>query len=306
MKKRWITLTFVGFLSLQAPAWSQPRLADPEVRQQLRQQIPDLDQRLWRAFRSLHDKHPGLLPGILSHWLEDLQGEPLQAFLAIHQATLDRYPDLPRRVAGWMEEERRHYPPPITRNPELRKWWLKRPFLTSPQMGQLLLEHRSLLRSCALSLSLMVDEHYPQLPQQIRQRPPEQSVLGVVAEQAPGLLPRALKTLESQHGKELRPLWIQLLRDRERQARVQLPGWRETMSPEMVDELRQFHGARLERWRQRFEQAAPELPQLVHRTLQERHPQLRVRARASLERHYPGLIQEWEQALQRELGRRED
>lgn len=294
MRKIWI----VGLtLCLSGTLWSEPRPQSPIFEPQARQSG------LARAAFKVQQRHPGVLAGIVRHWMTDLEGEPLQAWLDVHQAVLQRYPDLPARFALWMAEERRLHAPPRERVAGLRTWLLERK-PERPEVREVLFRHRKTLRQSLLSLSRWVDRDYPELPAQIRQRAEGQTMFQVLAQEAPGFGAKAVVVLRTQHGPELRALAVDLLEAWEKSAQQRpAPNWAAFTQafPDLPRQSSEFHLARLERWRLRIQQNYPELPSIVRQTMEEKHPELRARALESVEKHYPGLVMEWKQAVQQEL-----
>jgi len=303
MRKIWI----VGLtLCLSGTLWSEPQPQRPIFDPQVRQHFPDWEGGLARAALKVQQRHPGVLAGIVRHWMTDLEGEPLQAWLDVHQVVLQRYPDLPARFAQWISEERRLHAPPRERVAGLRTWLLEhRP--ERPEIREVLLSHRKTLRQSLLSVSRLVDRDYPELPARIRQRAEGQTIFQVLAQNAPGFGAKAVAVLKTQHGPELRALALDLLEAWEKSAQQspQRPAqnWAAFIQayPDLPRQSSEFHLARLARWRQRIQQNYPELPSIVRQTMEQKHPRLRARALESVERHYPGLVMEWKQAVQQEL-----
>lgn len=256
---------------------------------------PSLVQTFWKV----QEQHPGLVPGVLRHLQEDLNGELLEASVDVHAAVVQRYPDLPATLVQWWEQEKALVPPRLSR-PGVRTLLLQ--MAAEPGAPRtIVLEHFAknapLRVRCLATVSELVDKEYPNLPRQVRSRE-HQSVAHTIAKAAPGFGVRAAQQLSARHKQELQAAFHSLLVDLERDAQAHPNRWRERRDrvaaafPGFPEEATAFHQARFDRLKTMLNQRYPDLRDTVRQTLDQKHAGLRKRAVASLSRHYPGLLRQ--------------
>ncbi len=118
----------------------------------------------------------------------------------------------------------------------------------------------------------------------------------------------AISELDRTHGKEIRAALLATLANLENNDQADPASWlcgfaSETCQkhPELAHQWVKTKVANRSRLRAQILQEFPELPNIVRKTLRERHPQLLPKMAASLKQHYPGLKEEFRAALEQEL-----
>jgi hypothetical protein len=265
-----------------------------------------------------HETHPGLGAALARHLLEDLNGEPVDAFLNVAEAVTARYPNLPARV----QELRRSHGLRVllaSKYPELRSSVLallaEDPPVLPEALAAVRREHRGLGLKVLWECSRLADERYPGLGLELaRARSEGARTLPWLVEHKPGYLRDAGRRLQANLGETLRRAALDLLAEVETRQKERKPGLGsrlvglvQSRYPDLPAQVYQNRWQASHELRSRLRQEFPELPALVSQTLQQKHPQLMARAADSLQRHFPNLRQELWVALEAELpGLREE
>lgn len=281
----------------------------------LDERYPNFEVRGARAFLALRQKYPGLPFAAARHLLEDLGDEPAQAFLDVQEAVLARYPDFPARMARLRQQHRPRLAVAEAveaRHPGFRTAFLQllgRNRADSPRglaWHTLREKHPGLALRLLGDLSELADREQPGLVVELmRARRRGERPLLWLAENHPGFLARAARELHTRHKTELRSAALDVLKALE----IRSPGTSaeavlgliEKDYPELPATVRTARRQARQSFRQAVLAEFPELPSVVARTLEEKHPRLLTRALESLESHYPELRQDALAALETEL-----
>jgi hypothetical protein len=250
------------------------------------------------------DQHPGLAPGLTRHLLEDLGDEPLQALLDVHADLRAHYPNFDKDLAGLLEHNRQDREQLGQRFPRLRSWFLGRlhslPEQPPRPRAYLAQHHSGLMIGLALKASQLVDEKYPELPARWREQRGKQGLAAFVLENCPEFPEQWLRSLSPEQRQEMRQAALGFLKEREAWAQRQpagrfQKGYQEllTQFPGLVESRQQARADRLQARQDKF----PGLRQVVLDSLRQKHPQLLEKARQSVDKHYPELRQEFQEAL---------
>lgn len=299
MKRRWMMWAALALLALgSAQAVPGPDQTTGAAR-------PAVNEKTARALLKIQRENPGAGAGVLRHLLSDLGEEPVQALLDVHADILARYPDFDRELAQWLTESRQGRQHFRQRFPGLRSFVLERLAQLKdapPRPGMFLRsKHRSLMLSLALTASRLVDEKYPELPERWHQRPTGVGPAAFLLEHYPQLVPELIERVTPEQRAALRQALVDFLTEREAWAKRQPPerleqGFDQLLSrfPGIVDGWGQERASRRKALLEKF----PDLREVALESLGRRHPDLLLRAAASVDKHYPGLRGQVREALQ--------
>ncbi len=260
-------------------------------------------------------KHPGLVYSVPRNLINDLDGEALPALLDIWAAVAEAYPEAPNRIAQLVHQ---HGPRQAVRA-MLRTSY---PGLRSEVLAYAV-KHPSPLSAVRKTVQQTREEKFPKLGATVRsdmskwldqQGPDINSQLSSRASlvelmlKNPTFAREAISELDRTHGKEIRAALLATLANLENNNQADPASWlgglaSETCQkhPELAHQWVKTKVANRSRLRAQILQEFPEVPNIVRKTLRERHPQLLPKMAASLKQHYPGLKEEFRAALEQEL-----
>lgn len=287
-----------------------PDLAD-ELQTWLGARYPEFPVKVARALVNFTEAHPGVWAGVGRHLLEDLGGEPADAFLDVAEALTARYPEFPgrllelRRSQGAAQRLRELV---AGRYPHLRTLVLELLVERQPlSFAAVRQRHPGLGREVLLELSRLADERFPGLTLEfLLARRQGARPLPWLLEKHPDFLLQAARRLQQTHGAELRQAALEVLGEAERRERspglgrrlLQLIQERYPAFPREALATRREAGREL---RATLRREFPELLAVASQTMQREHPELLARAAVSVRKHFPSLRDDLWQALEQEL-----
>jgi hypothetical protein len=314
-------LVLIGVGATQT--WSQPPKSlaaptgarGPALLEHLNEKYPKLESRVLNAVLTVQKSHPGLVYSVPKNLINDLDGEVLPALLDVWDAVAQAYPDAPRRIAQMVHQ---HGPRQAVRAmlrsnyPGLRTEVLAyaashpSPLSAARKILQQTREEKfpGLGPTVRLDMSKWLDQQGPEINSQLGSR----ASLAELMLKNPKFAREALKELERSHGQEIRAAVLASLSSLESNSQADPAGWLGGLASETFqkhpDLAHQWAKTKLgsrSQLRSQILQEFPELPNIVRKTLRERHPDLLAKAAASLRQHYPGLKEEFRAALEQEL-----
>ncbi len=272
---------------------------------------PEFELKAARALVNFTESHPGVWAGVGRHLLEDLGGEPADAFLDVAEAVTARYPELPGRLVELRRNQgaaQRLRELVAGRYPHLRTQLLELLAERPPvSFAAVRARHPGLGREMLLELSRLADERFPGLTREfLLARRQGARPFPWLLEKHPDFVLQAARRLQQAQGAELRQAALEVLAQAERRERspglgrrvLQLIQERYPAFPREARAARREAGREL---RTTLRREFPELLPVASQTMQREHPELLARAAASVRKHFPTLRDDLWQALEGEL-----
>lgn len=268
---------------------------------------PQFELKAARALVDFTESHPGVWAGVGRHLLEDLGGEPADAFLDVAEALTARYPQLPGRLVELRRNQgaaQRLRELVAGRYPQLRTQLLEllaeRPRVSFAAVRE---RHPGLGREMLLELSRLADERFPGLTREfLLARRQGARPLPWLLEKHPDFVLQAARRLQTTQGAELRQVALEMLAQERSPGLgrrvLQLIQERYPAFPREALAVRREAGREL---RTTLRREFPELWPVASQTMQREHPELLARAAASVRKHFPTLRDDLWRALEREL-----
>ncbi len=299
-----------------------PELKD-NIYNYIHQKHPDIDSKVAEAALEVAEKHPGIIFGLPRHILQDTGQEGFSALVDVISAITEKYPNFPYRII----ELRIKYSPQRAVRSFLAR---NHPELLPETLSVIASTDPGLRNAMSIEARTVIRDKHPDLPIKIaldlintlqernitgnidrnsfKNKPGFHPPLLQILKQDPGLLPAALSRIQSSHGDELRTATIQILERLEkkypnRPIKLARNILKEVNAkhPGLISEIHQKRHTAKQQFREAVMREFPELPEVIAKTLETKHPQLSVKVQQKLKKHYPNLDQEFWSALEAKL-----